>query len=65
MRPALHGAARLVVGLYRVSSAEQGFTNQATIARALAERRVLQSVYSTFPFRIRLGVQRYASREDG
>ena len=24
MRPALHGAARLAVGLYRVSTAEQG-----------------------------------------
>ena len=50
MRPALHGAAKLGVGLYWVSTAEQGFTNEATIAPALAERRVLDRVYSTPPF---------------
>ena len=58
MQPALrHGVARLVAGLDRVSVAEQGFTLQTTIARALAERRALERVYSTSPFRIRLGVQ--------
>lgn len=58
MRPALrHSVAKLAAGLDRVSIAEQGFTNRTTIARALAERRAPDRVYSTSPFRIRLGVQ--------
>jgi hypothetical protein len=58
MRPALrHAAAKLAARLDRVSMAEHGFTSQATIARALAECRALDRVYSTSPFRTRLGVR--------
>ncbi len=52
MRPALrHAAAKLAARLDRVSTTEHGFTSQARIARALAECRALDRVYSTSPFR--------------